>query len=178
MKYIIGIFAAGILFLLIGTAMAADFAVDTTTASVNVNQFVSITLTDPNSDGVNFGSTNPGINDIRDTGQTNATAAIRVTNDAVSNVDINVNVKGIDFVGTPSGTILVGSVTYDDDNGPSEVGETSPKAETVLATTYPGTDYYTSISPGSNADFWFFLDVPSSQAAASYTSTFTFKGNV
>ena len=161
--------------LALGVVMAT---VDTQTASatVTVNELVSITLTDAGGGGVIFGSSDPGINDIGDADQTSVIPAIRVTNDAVSNVNVNVDVKGTDFTGTPSGSMVAGQATYDDENLPSEGSETG-KAETTLANAYPGTPYYSSIAPGNDADFWFFLDIPSGQAAASYSSTLTFQGS-
>jgi len=144
-------------------------------ASVTVNTFVSITLTDAGSPGVNFISSNPGDNDVNDTAQTNAVPAIRVTNDAISNVNVKVDVKGTDFADNGN-NFVAGQATYDDDGAATEVSETG-KVETALANTYPGTGYYTAITPTSSADFWFFLDIPSGQAAGTYSNTLTFRGD-
>lgn len=162
-------------FILASPVESADYEEESVGASLAVPPMVSITITDAGTSGVNFGSIDPGTTDVGDADQGASTPAIIVTNDAVSNFNIKVNVKGTDFSGTPSGTLTVDHVTYDDDNTPSEVSETG-KAETALDTTYPVTDYYTGITPGSDADFWFFIDVPSDQYAADYSSTFTFYG--
>ena len=149
-----------------------------TLASVDVNTFVSITLSDPvGSAEVDFSALNPGVNNNPDLEQTGVAGAIKVTNDAVSNTNIKVDVKGTNFNSVSTGaSIAVGQVTYDDDNTPSQGVETA-KAETTLATTYPGVAYYTGVTPSSAVDFWFFLDVPSGQTAATdYSSTFTFQG--
>ena len=145
-------------------------------ASVTVNEFVSITLTDPGVPGVKFGSGDPGNSDIPDVAKGAGTPAIRVTNDVISNVDVKVNVKGTNFTDGNSNNFAAGQATYDDDELASEGGETG-KPETTLANDYPVSDYYTGIAPGSDADFWFFLDIPTSQAAATYTSTLTFQGS-
>jgi len=173
------------IFLVIAAVMAlimASFglaAVDTQTAgaSVTVNEFVSITLTDPGDSGVNFGSSNPGVDNNPDAAQDTAqvTPAITVTNDDISNVNVNVDVKGIDFAGTPSGTITVGQATYDDD-GTADEGSETGQAETVLATAY-GSSYHAAVAPSSSVGFWFFLDIPSGQTAATYSSTLTFQGS-
>lgn len=160
---------------IVSVAIAATFQESAVTASASVNQFVSITLTDAGVAGVNFGSLDPGTSDTPDAAQTSVIPAIKVTNDVVSNVNIKVNAKGTDFSDGGVNSFGAGQATYDDDNIPSQGVETG-KAETALANAYPGVDYYTGIAPGSNAGFWFFLDIPSSQAAASYTSTLTFKG--
>ena len=150
-------------------------------ASVTVNEFVSITLTDAGSPGVNFGSSDPGVNNNPDAAQDTAqvTPAIGVTNDAISNVNVNIDVKGTVFNGSPSGTMAVSQATYDDDGTADENPEViGPLDETVLATTYPGTPYYSAVTPGDSVGFWFFLDIPTGQAAASdYQGTFTFQSN-
>lgn len=150
----------------------------TTSASVGVNEFISITLSDPAGDvEVAFGDLNPDDADKPDLEQSTGTTtpAITVTNDAVSNVDIEVDVKGTDFGGPGANTIAVSAVTYDDDGDPSQTTETG-QAETAMATGYPSPSYYTGVMPGSSVGFWFFIDVPSAQWAGDYTSTFTFRG--
>lgn len=149
------------------------------TASVDVNELISITLSDPaGAVEVDFGAKNPGTNNNPDLEQTVSAGAIKVANDAVSNVDINVSVKGTDFASASTGaSILSSKVTYDDDSAASQGVETG-KTETTLLNVYSASPYYTNVVPSSAVDFWFFLDVPSGQkAAADYISTFTFKGS-
>jgi len=148
-------------------------------ASVTVNEFVSITLTDAGATGVIFGSSDPGVDNNPDAAQDTAqvTPAISVKNDAISNVNVNVDVKGTVFTGDPSGSMVVGQATYDDDGTADQDGSETGEVETTLTTTYPGSSYYPAVAPDSSVGFWFFLDIPSGQTAATYSSTFTFQGS-
>lgn len=140
---------------------------ETASASVTVNEYVSITLTDLNASGIDFSSLDPGTtNNPADQNATDGT--VRITNDSVSNVDVNIYVKGDDFV-SGSNTIAVdGNVTYNKTS--------SQTGELTLANTY-GTALEIGVAPNSSIDVWFWLDIPSSQTAGSYTSTFSFKGD-
>ena len=178
-----GLILGGIfLFSLVLVGLVMAVAVETpATAKVTVNTFLSVTVTDTESNGIVFGSLNPNTFNNPDLAQDTAqtTPAVTVANDAVSNININVDVRGTDFVSTSDNTkiISVGQVTYDDDGAADEDSEV-PLVETVLTTNYPVTPYYSAVVPGSSVGFWFFLDVPCGQAAASdYESTFSFEGN-
>lgn len=176
-KVLVFIVSLLILTSVVGVVMAESDEANTG-ATVIVNEFVSITLSDPTGDiEVDFDALDPGTDDNPDleqsTGQT--TAAITVTNDVVSNVDVNVDVKGTVF-SDGTNTIAVSQVTYDDDGDASQGTETG-SAETPLATDYPETPYYSNVAPENSVGFWFFLNVPTSQTAGTYTSTFYFEGN-
>jgi len=166
------------LVLVVGFVMAAAADTQTASATVTVNEFVSITLIDAGDAGVIFGSKDPNTNNNPDVAQDTAqvTPAISVKNEAVSNVDVNVDVKGTAFGGSPSGSMAVGQATYDDDGTLGE-GTEVDQSDAVLLIDYPGTPYYSAIAPDSSVGFWFFLDIPTGQTAATYTSTFTFQGS-
>ena len=163
---------------IVGVGFADTYDEESISASVSVSQHVSITIVDAGAQGINFGGGNPGDVNKPDIDQEESTPAIKVKNEDVSNVDITVNVKGEDFVGNPSGSFAVSQVTYDDDNTPDEGGSETGKEEKYMENSYPSTDYYTNVAPGSTADFWFFIDIPNGTDAATYTSQFTFRGEV
>ena len=161
---------------ILGMVYAAEHTV---TASVSVNTYVSTTLFDSGTEGVNFGNWNPGDTDKGEQDQNDTTPAISIKNEPISSVSIKVDVKGTDFEksGDPTITMPVTQVTYDDDNNPNEDEEVETgKDETLLQNDYPATPYYTNVAPGETADFWFFIDIPEGQQAGAYRSTFTFNG--
>lgn len=158
------------LLMVITLVLLAGFATSvsdekTATASVEVNEYLSITVTDNGAAGINFGSLNPGENDTPEIAQ-NGTGAVTITNDSISNVDVNFYVKGNDFTG--AGTLAASNVTYNDSN--------SQTGELTLANAY-GSALQSGVSPGNSAGAWFWLDVPLGQTAGSYNSTFYFKGD-
>lgn len=163
------------LVLFAGFGMSATSDEETATANVTVNTYVSISITDNGAAGINFSSLDPGIDDNPEVAQTALVGAVTIANDVISNTNVGLYVNGEDFSDGGSNTFAVGQVTYDDDNTPSEGTETV-LAETAMTNNYPGTAYYTTVVPGTSEDFWFFLDVPTAQAGASYTSIFSFKG--
>jgi len=155
-------------------------------ASVTVNTFVDITLTDAGTGGFAFGNLNPDTQNNKEADQTDGAASIlsaaTVTRQATSNVDVLVRLKGSTFVNNGD-TLPITNVDYDDDGevdvtGAGEIGLT----QETLQTTYPstaGTDnpWATLTGASTTVKIWFWLDVPSGQAAGSYTSTFSFEGN-
>lgn len=163
--------------LVLGVFVMAGLPEQDVGATVAVNEFLSVTLSDPVAPvDVAFGPLDQGDLDKPDLEQSVGRPAITMTNDPVSNVDVNIDVKGTDFSSASTGaTIAVGAVTYDDDDIPSESVE-MPNVEATLLTTYPGTPYYSGVTPSNSVGFWFFMDVPTPQKAATdYTSTFTFR---
>lgn len=133
----------------------------TTSASVTVNTLISITIS--TCGAVDFGSKDPGTTDNPISCQGAGIAAVNVTNDAVSNVNVDVQVKGTDFSGGP---IAVSNVEFDEDNT-----KTTP---TTLSTIYQTST--SGVVPGSNAGVWYWLDIPGGTTAGTYSSTFSFQG--
>jgi len=158
---------------LVSFAMAA-LEEATAGASVTVNTFVDITLTDTNGGGFAFGSDDPGTSNNAEADQSGGTPAATITREATSNVNVLVRLKGLDFTG--AGTIAINNAKFDDDATVDQVTDTGLN-QTRMTTAYPGSAYATLTSGSPTLDIWFWLDIPTSQAAGAYTSTFSFEGN-
>ncbi len=157
------------LLLLSGFAMSVSDE-DSASASVTVNQFVSITLTDYGTSGLDFQSLNPGTNDNPEKDQNADSGAVGVANDAISNVTVNLYVKGDNFCTdypTCAGDTI--AVTYVEYNAASTTPGTGLTASYV--------DTTVDLAPSASQDLWYWIDVPSGQAAGSYSSSFAFKGD-
>lgn len=178
MKKVIAAFMALVVGILLVSFANGVTDEESASASVTVNQFISITLVDAGSAGFSFGSLNPGIVNSNESAQvagvSSITSAANVTNDAVSNVNANITLKGTDFT-VDGNTLLISNVTYDDDGAVDQGAETL-LAQANLTTAYPGVAYKV-LAPDKSLALWFWLDVPSAQSAGSYTSTFSFRGS-
>ena len=152
--------AAIMALVLSSTAMAVSE--QTATASVTVNTFISITISTCGA-GIGFGSKDPGTTDNPVTCQGAGTAAATVTNDAISNVNVDVQVKGTDFSGGP---IPVSNVEFDEAN--------TKASPTTLTTSYQTST--SGVVPGGSAGVWYWLDIPGGTPAGTHTSTFSFQG--
>ena len=145
-------------------------------ASVTVNEFVDITLTDTAGGGFSFGGLDPGTINKNESDQVDGlastTGAATVTRQTTSNVDVKVRLKGTNFI-VGSNTLPITYVTYDDDG---EVDVFPDTTQANLTTAYPGAAYATLTGASPDLKIWFWLDVPTGQAAGSYSSTFSFEG--
>jgi len=178
MKIFLTIAAIMSLVLMSFSVYGALFEEASASASVTVNSFVDISLTDAGAAGFAFGSDDPGTSNNKEAAQTDGVASVlsaaTVTREATSNVDVFIRLKGEDFT-TGGDTIAVSNVKYDDDGEHTEGSETNLPV-TDMTTTYPGSAYTTLTSASPDLKVWFWLDIPSGQAAGSYTSTFSFDG--
>ncbi|MFC1945871.1 hypothetical protein ACFLW1_01585 [Chloroflexota bacterium] len=141
--------------------MALEGTVD---AGVTVNEFVSVTITDQNSDGIQFGTVNPDTNDNPDQSQSTASdvdPSVVIAIDAITNTNCNVSVKGTDFdvVELPLANASW-SLTYDG-------------AKTVMTTGY--VSMATGVVPGNAINMFNFLTIPDTTDAGTYGSTYTFE---
>ena len=163
--------------MIVGVVMAFTFEEASAGASVTINSFVDITLTDTGIAGFRFGSLDPGDTNIPEDDQnvTTVTPAATVTRNPTSNVDVKVRLKGTNFVSSGD-NIPIGNVDYDDDEFVDDA-DSGNLAQTTMTTTYPVSEYATLDSGSPDLDVWFWLDVPTSQAAGNYASTFSFEGN-
>lgn len=144
----------------IGVVFAAQSDVP---AQVVVNAFTSVTIT-PCASPLSFGSGNPGTNDLAVACQ-NGGGAVTVTNNPVSNGNINVDTKGTNF--TSSGNnITVNKIEFDESNA-----KPSP---TALSEAFQASS--AAVTPGSSVGIWYWLDIPSGQAAGTYSGTLSVKG--
>ncbi len=145
----------------LGIVFAAESNVP---AQVSVNGFTSVTIT-PCVATLNFGSGNPGANDLPVTCQNATAGAVAVKNDPVSNGNIIVSAKGTNF--TSSGnSIDVSRIEFDEANAKS-----SP---INLTTSYQQSS--TGVVPGQTVGIWYWLDIPSGQASGSYAGTLSVQG--
>jgi len=148
-------------FLLLGIVAVYALGNTDVTASVTVNPWKDVSVA-PCASPISFGSLNPGTDNNPVTPGC-ANGDIRVTSNPASNGNIAVTITGTDFTGTPSGTIAVGQVGWDKDN---------TDTTTTALTTSP-VSVESALTAGNSVDMYFFLDVPTAQTAASYSSTFT-----
>jgi len=168
-----------IILVLVNFAIGATSEVTSASASVTVNTFVDITLTDAGAAGFAFGSNDPGTSNNKEVDQTEGVSSIlpaaTVTRETTSNVGVKVRLKGTDFTGG-AGTIAISNAKYDDDGAHTEAPETNLPV-TTMTTAYPGTEYTTLTAVSPSVKIWFWLDIPTGQAAGSYSSTFSFEGS-
>jgi len=128
-------------------------------ASVSVNEFISITLTDTSPTGITFGSVNDGSTDNPDTAQSETTPAVSVNVASETNVDVDLGIKGDEVTGLPLSNWKY-STTY-------------AGTKSGLTTSYVAFD--TNVSPGASSDLWHWLDVPDGTTAGSYNTNFYYK---
>jgi len=170
----IGFLAIGVIASLMLTSVFADTTdTETTPASVTVNAYVSTTIA--KCGNTDFGSQDPGDTDepvaCQSTGN-DTTPAVTITVESETNVNVDIALKGDDFSRTGGGgTITVGNVEYDDDHDKTDT-DTGNNAVGTLITSY--VDYWADTGTG-DYDLWFWLDIPASQTAGDYTSTFYFE---
>lgn len=187
MKKKIGMIFGGIflfsLVIIVGFVMAVSEEASAG-ATVTINTFVDITLTDTGTAGFAFGSLDPSDINKKEADQVDGasvTPAATITRETTSNVDVKIRLKGDDFtVGTDN--LAVTNVDYDNDGLEGEGTDTGPYTQETMQTTYPtggGFDdpWATLTSADPTVKIWFWLDVPGGQAAGSYTSSFSFEGN-
>ncbi|MFC1945869.1 LamG domain-containing protein, partial [Chloroflexota bacterium] len=127
-------------------------------------EVVSFTITDYGSNGVLFGSANPGViwqAADWDGGQ----GAVTITVDSETNVPVNVQLKGNNFSGP--GTIPVTAVVYDDD--------VVPGAGSALTDTY--VTWYTVPETGSDhvTPVYYWISIPNGQVPGAYSSVFYYQ---
>jgi spore coat protein CotH len=162
---------------------AASFEEASTSSSVTINSYVDITLSQV---PVKFGSIDPGTTETQaDDGSSNDYDSdtqidgfpMRITVESTTNEDVDIHLKGDDWSDGGTNSFGIGNVTIDDDSTLNEGTETG-LAEDSLTTAYGGanTGYFEDITapsggPAVNKDLYFWLDVPSAQAAGAYSTT-------
>ena len=143
-------------------------------ASVTVNEFVDITITDRGAAGINFGGLDPGTNNNPEAAQTVFLGAINFTVQSTTNKNpVNVKLSGTDFSAVGNPNITISNVAADDDST-VDGGDGVNAAQISLSTAF---QTLKTLSPASSQEIWYWLDVPSGQAAATYASTFSFRGD-
>ncbi len=145
---------AGLL-LLIGAAIAASDTASTT-ASVSVNEFLSVTLTN---DPVAFGSMDPGTTANANPG---SGYPLTVTIGSESNVNGNVATRANTDSFTGPGSLTVDNMEWSPDGSSAWTGYTTSDA-TVCS----------GVSPGSTCDIYHRLTIPGGTTAGSYSTGIT-----
>ena len=130
------------------------------TASVSVNSNISVTITDGGAANIVFGALDAGATNILDTTANDTVSSIRISVSGTSVVDLQVS-------GTNFGTGFAVSQ--------AKFNTTYSTTGTTAMSTSP-VQIANEVSPGSNVDVWFWIDVPASGViAGSYSSTFSFE---
>ncbi len=140
-------------------AMAAE---DTSEATVTVNEYVSVTFTDHTPAGLQFGNLNPGTVKQAEAN----TPAITITTAVENNSDVDVFLKGEDFSDGGTNSFAISNAFYHDSDDSGSAA--------AMPSDYAGSAWKT-LGTGATLDIFHWLSIPAEQAAASYTSTFTYK---
>ena len=132
-------------------------------ASVTVSEYISITIADANSDGINFGTLTPGTDNNTEAAQDAVTPAVTITVESDSNTNVDLEISGTDF-----------DVTFTIDNALYALAYDGTQA--AMSTT--DTEFASDLAPGATQDIWHWLDVPVGVTAGAYGSTFSYKAKV
>ena len=151
------VLALSLVFLMVTPALAANE--QPLTASVTVNEVISITLTDTVTPGINFGSVSAGVTGQGDVDQNISTPAVKVNVNGETNVNVDIGIKG-----STAGTLALTNWKY---------STTFAGAKDPIPATYALV--YSARSPGSSVDFFHWIDVPGGTAANTYTCTVYYK---
>ena len=149
-KLLISLAVVGVLVgLMAAPVMAEDVGEVGKTASVTVNAYKSVTVTDNGSPGLDFGSLTPGTEDEPEAASPSLTIAAAVEN---------------------NGNVAV-SISFDIENATWNTSDETGSDQDMLETYAPvGT-----LPASTSLSIYHWLSIPGGQAAASYTSTFTYK---
>jgi hypothetical protein len=137
---------------------AAAEVLGTSTATVNVNSDISVTIIDGGAPNIVFGALDAGTTNNLDTTASDIVPSIKLTVSGTSIVDLQVS-------GTDFGTGFAVSNAKFNTNF-STTGTTAMSTSAVQIAD--------EVIPSNDVDVWFWLDVPASGVTAgSYNSTFT-----
>lgn len=154
-KVVFGTLIALMLVAAVTTPVLADNE-QSTTASVTVNEVVSITL----SGAIDFGSVTPPVTEQGTTGQGDGSPAITVNVGSETNINVDIGIKG-----TTSSDIALSNWKY------SKLFDRSDIAG--LTTSYVAV--YTSAAGSSSNAFYHWITVPTGTAAGPQTATVSYK---
>ena len=149
-------------FLVLGIVGVGFAAEQSFTAEVTVNEYTSVTITACGD--LNFGAGTPGEN-LAISCQNDTSGAITITNNNVSNKNINISTNGTDFT-SGSYKILVSNVTF----------YTSNSNTTATALTGSYQQVYNNVAPNSTVGIWYWMDIPDGQEAGTYSGTISVRG--
>lgn len=147
-----------VLSLMLLAVFAIPVAADDIPASVTVNSFSSVTITDNGDSGLLFGSQNPGTVKTPEAGS----PSITITAASENNQTVTIVVSGVNFAdGGNSIPIANAFWNASDNSGTATAMSTTP---TTVGT----------LDAGQSLNIYHWLTIPASQAAGDYTSTFTY----
>jgi hypothetical protein len=130
-----------------------------TTASVSVNEVISITLV---GGSISFGSVIPPVTEQGATGQVDGSPAISVNVASETNVNVDIGIKGAILTSSLALTNWKYSITF------------GAVTKTSIPPAY-GTAVYTNALPGSNNAFYHWITVPGSTPSGNHTITVSYK---
>ena len=137
---------------------------ETVTASVTVNEVISVTISDADSDGVQFGSLDQGTPDSPDVAQSTSDSsapAVTVAINVGTNVNVDVSLKGTDF-----------------DTSVPITGASWAEGAYDATKNYMTTSHQLvsgDVAPGASVELWHFLTVPADAAVGTFSSTYTYQ---
>jgi len=137
------------------------------TASVTVNEFINFTVTDIGAPGINFGALTGGMTEQPEKDQQQNGGAVKLQVGSETNVVCNVQMKGEgDFRNSTGQTIPLGNVKWEKTNSPSTA---------YSMTTSYATVFTSSVGAVRAENVYYWINVPSRQAAGTYTTTFWYQ---
>lgn len=137
------------------------------TASVTINEYINLTVTDYGTAGINFGTLNSGMTDQPEKDQQSNGGAVKLQIGSDTNVVCNVQMKGEgDFRNSTGQTIPLGNVKWEKSN--------SPYTASPMTTSYT-TVFTSSVGAIRAENIYYWISIPSSQAAGTYTTTFLYQ---
>ena len=146
------------------SAFAATAENESTSASVTVNGFVSVTLFNGS---VTFPNVDPGVNQ---TAANNNPMHIQV--DPTTNVDVNVYLNGSQFIDGSSNTFEVGNMSLNISVTGTGTGNTSYTDSRGVYQTVPFWlfDETSPAGTGKNESLYHYISVPAAQTPNAYTA--------
>ncbi len=128
-------------------------------------EYINMTVIDTGDDGINFGQVDPG-NEVGDEAQ-DGSGAVTITIGADTDVDCYIQIRGSDNFTDGSGhTLLLSNAKWDTDSDVAGAN-TMTTSYTTIATS--------NASIEKTVYVWHWLNVPSGQYAATYTTTFYYQ---
>ncbi len=162
--------------LLLALTLVSAQQEQTTISNVTVNKYVAIGLSTNLTEGILFGTLDPGTSDNNAThnydgpgGET--TYWVAISSD--SNVNVDICIKDNAPLTRSGGSETIPNSNYTWNCSTSATAPALPG--TAISTSYAKTDC-TGIGGGNNAYFRFWLDIPAGQVPGDYNNTVYFKG--
>ncbi len=157
------------------TGAATD--VKTTKSNATIQVYISIARSDNLTDGIEFGDIDIGAIDINATDNykngSRSALFIALSSDSNTNVDFCIKANE-DLMNNSVIRLGIGNMTWNYSTTTDSTSPPGPDNSTSMNKTYYGVGD-TSITPGSNEYYRFWLDIPSDQAAGAYNNTVEFR---